>query len=134
MELDVGWRLVGGAWLVGLDGGAETVLVGDIVDLAIDSVGVGVAVASGTLAVLVTVLLVVLGAAVAVVDVVAPSEGHWWVLVCAENWLEQVRKLNPFYRWFSQPSRRWLANANTHVRLLVSRCWLGVARGGLAVR
>lgn len=81
MHFDIGRRLVGSAWLVCLDSGAESVLVGDVVDLAVNSVSVGVSVATGALSVLVTVLLVVLGASVPVVDVVAPGKRHWWVLV-----------------------------------------------------
>lgn len=80
VPLDVGGRLVGRAGLVGLDGGPEAMLVGDVIDLAVDAVGVGVAVATRPLAVLVAALLVELGASVAVVDVVAPGEGHRRVL------------------------------------------------------
>lgn len=55
-------------------------LVGYVVDLAVDAVGVSVAVASGALTVLVAGLFVELCAAIAVVDVVAPCEGAWRVL------------------------------------------------------
>ena len=90
VQFYVGGRLVGSARLVGLDCGAEAVLVGHVVHLAVNSVGVRVTIATCSLSILVAGLLVVLGPTVSVVDVVSPGEWHGCVL---SRWRRLVLEL-----------------------------------------
>lgn len=57
MELNISRALTFGSWLVGLDGGSVTVVVSNVVDLSVDSMGISVSVASLDIAVTVSVLL-----------------------------------------------------------------------------
>lgn len=80
MQFNVGRRLVGRTWLICLDGRTETVFICHIIDMTVNTVGVRVAVATCSFPILIAVLFVVLGAAVAIINVIAPCKRHWWML------------------------------------------------------
>lgn len=75
VQPDAGWlSLANQTRLVGLDVGAESILVGHILDVSVDSIGVSVAVRATNNAVLVALLLTVLAVSAVVLGVEVEGE------------------------------------------------------------